>query len=389
MGSSVRRRAVHGLTVIAALGCRQAAPPDVEPVTVAQATEFARAFADAALPCDRGKLDPLFDASAFGARFRHGESTPAIEGTARAIERTTAGPATICGWQAGVESYQLLRVRSVDGQPRPLFRRILRDARTGMRVVGYDDVMLGAARGDHQVRAIDIFQYAQGQWLSEILRSMTDATVEASSEPSQAQAINDRVERAHRLGQAGQPREALAEIDALPAAVHRTRGIQTMRVAIANAISQDAHKQALDELAATFPDDPSVALLQVNGAVLRKDYDAALHCLDQIDHAIGGDAWQDAVRAEVLLLRGGRGDLEAAQARADAAIRDEPGLVKGWWARLDVALTQNRWATALATMDELHDRFQVEFSDEAMHKLAIYRGLLETPAYAAWRARVR
>ena len=188
------------LLMLAALGChRSAPPPDVDPVTPAQATSFAQTFVKAAMPCDAEKLKPLIDVKAFSARFRHGDVSFAVEGGAYALEQSSAVTEVLCAWQAHAEDYQLLHVRTADGQPRPVLRRILKDARTGVHAVGYDELMLGVSRADHQVHLVDVYSYIQGQWLSELLRSMTDATVAASSDLSDARAIADKVSRARTL----------------------------------------------------------------------------------------------------------------------------------------------------------------------------------------------
>jgi hypothetical protein len=39
-------------------------------------------------------------------------------------------------------------------------------------------------------------------------------------------------------------------------------------------------------------------------------------------------------------------------------------------------------------MDQLHDRFQINFfNQEATSRLAVYRGLIGSPEYEAWHAR--
>jgi hypothetical protein len=372
----------------AGLGChRTAPPPDVDPVAMTEAKAFAARFARVANPCDRGKIDPMFDFEAFGARYRHGESTLAVEAAAHEIERNATLANVLCAWQAGAESYQLLRVRIVDGQPRPLFRRVGQNTRTHVSTVNYDELMLGASRRDHKVRVIDVYSYSIGQWVSELLRSTTDAVLAASKAgEASGTELADKMKRARALQQSGQHQEALALLDALPPSVRKTRATQVMRVALASALSQPAYQQALDEIAATFPGDPSVALLEVDGALLRKDHAAALRYVDQVDAAIGGDAWQDAIRAEILIQRGAAGDLDVAQARADAAVTADPTLAKSWWARLDVALARQAWPAALAAMDKLHTRFHVAFPPETLRDTPVYRGLVASPEYAAWQA---
>lgn len=371
----------------AALGCdRPAPPPDVAPVTFGQARQFADGFAGAALPCSREKLEPLFDVPALTARYLRGEPTPSVEAAVKMLEQAGVGAKTLCAWQALTESYTLLRVRMVDGQPRPLFRRITEDPDTHVHLVGYDELMLGVSRLDHTVRAIDIYTYYHGEWLSETLRAPVDAAASMSDEPSGAANWKDAIPRARALQIARKPAEALALLDSVPAAVRKTRMTQVMRVAITNAISVEAYSQALDEMAATFPGDSSMALIQIDGALVRKDYTAALRYIDQVDRAVGGDPWLEASRAQALAHRGQDGDLDAAQRHADAAVNAEPTLAKAWWATLDVALAKHAWTKALAVMDELHRQFGALFDPETLRQTPAYRDLMVSPEYLAWEA---
>jgi len=172
----------------------------------------------------------------------------------------------------------------------------------------------------------------------------------------------------------------------LPAPVRRTRMVQLMRVRLGEQISQDAYKQALDELAKDYPDDPSLALMQVDGAFLRGDLDGALKNIDLVDQAVGGDAFQDAIRAEVYLKRNQPGDLDRAAERAEAAIKTEPTLAKGWWARLDAAVYRKDFAKAFETIEHLQQHFKAKLDDAALHKVPSYAEFLASPEYAAWRA---
>lgn len=368
------------------LGCSRPAPEvEVDPVTTEQATAFAAELAKAAQPCDEAKLRALIDDKAMLARFQKGGTSMPTAFAADQLERDHVGAKVLCAWQAKAEDYKLLRIRTVDGQPRPLFRRIMKDARTGLRAVGYDELMLGTTRSDHKVRIIDVYSFIQGQWLTESLRGLTDATIEAGTED--AQAIAEKLQKARTLQQAGQAKEALELVDSVPPKVRKSRATQMMRVSLASAISQEAYKAALDEVAQTFPNDPSVAMLEVDGAFLRADYDAALRDIELVDRSLGGDPWQNALRAEALLHRNKPGDLALAAQAAKKATDAEPTLAKGWWAMLDVQLVKQDWPGSLATMDELARRFGAQFEDAVLRKSAAYTGLVATPEYAAWRAK--
>jgi len=244
---------------LAACGACGNAKVELDPVAAADATAFAaRWVAATATSCDPVKVAGLIDDDAFRARVASHLSS--LKGELVAHELGSEAAAQIvCAWQAQAASYGLLRVRTLDGEPRPLLRRLVKIERTGVVAVAYEDLKLGARRSDHDVRVIDVYSYVGGQWLSELLGDNAAALVAASS--GDAASSSSKVQQAVALSKAGKPTEALALVDQLPPAVRHTRETQLMRVKFGEAISNAAHLQALDELAATFPDDPSIAMM--------------------------------------------------------------------------------------------------------------------------------
>jgi hypothetical protein len=285
-----------------------------------------------------------------------------------------------------VVDYRVLRVKTVAGQPRPVIRRLSRAAQDRDLAVSYDELELGASRADHQVRIVDLYSYFAGQWLSEAMAGTNDLAVEAQGE---AVEIARKIDDIQRLRAEGKPAEALALLDALPERIRTARAVQLGRVTIAQALSPEAYRDALDRVAKQFPNDPSFALLQIDGDVLRGEYDAALRDIDLIDGAIGGDPFEDATRAEIYLKRNKPEDLDKAAQRAQAALDAEPTLVKAWYTALDVAVARRQWPQSVAVLDALRRRFRVSIDEAQLRELpGNWNGLLESREYIAWRTTV-
>ncbi|MCA9674825.1 MAG: hypothetical protein H6709_07765 [Kofleriaceae bacterium] len=394
MGRVVARRwSVAALALLSALGAgcarrdRGRRPLFVTgPVSMAEATGFVARYVEAVHPCDPARLDELVDEHALAvAVVGRLHLRPAQERvTVAGIADQRQGASVLCSWDAAVERYELLRVIEVDGEPRPVLRRIQRSARSHVAMVGYEQLRLGASLDDHQVRIVDARNIGGGDWISASLAAGSSALT--SLGPRQGLAVNGQLTRVQGLMGEGKAAEALAELDALPEPIRSAKSLQVWRVGIAEAVSAEAYAAALDQLHAAFPDDPSLAMFEVDGALLRGDHDGALARVDDIDRAIGGDPWQDAIRAEIYLQRGRPGDVDLAAARAEAAVAAAPDLAKGWWARADVAMARQRWTDTLATMDELSRRFGARFDDATLRASPVYAGLVASPEYAAWIA---
>lgn len=364
-----------------------AADVDVEKVT----SDAAKAFADSWVAtvsgspagggCQPDKVAALIDDQAFRARVAKRVSGANSEAAASQLDAAAAAR-IICAWQKPAEDYRLLRVRPRADGPEPLTRRLVKNAKNVV-AVNYEDLMLGTSKADHKVHVLDVYSYMSGQWLSEMLGDNVAALMASDNTVGDADAMKKAIE----LQKQNLPVDALAVLDKLPDPLRKTREVQMMRLALGEAISPDAHQQAIDEIEHAFPNDPSVALLLVDGAFLHKDYNKALHEIDLVDTAIGGDAFQEAIRAEAYLARKQPGDLDLAKQHADLAIKNEPTLAKGWYAEVDVALAQARWVDALAAMDTLTSDFGAVWHDEKLQTIPSFAGLVRSAEYSAWLAK--
>jgi len=226
------------------------------------------------------------------------------------------------------------------------------------------------------VRIVDVYSYLEGAGLAEMLSQIADTALEHND----AFSLRDVMNRVRELRQQGKPAEAIAELGKLSPEMQQLRYIRILRAGLAKAMSQADYLRELDELAKAFPDDPAVALVEIDGAVLHGDYAAALHDIDIVDKDVGGDAFQDAVRADVYLKQG---DIAKAAARAEAAVKAEPTLPRAWYAKLDVLLHEGDWPGALAVIDRLAT-LGSRLTDAGMRKVKAFDELLATPEYAAW-----
>lgn len=369
------------LVVVMVLGaCEKKQAPAPPAVSETEATEFAKQLAAATMPCDIEKVASMVDGDGVVARMKRGAKSKETEFGLAHFQDPHAVARIVCAWQQGVEGYRMLHMGKREDQPAPIMRRLARAARKPVVIVGYDQLNLEKQGKD--VKLVDVYSYTQGDFLDNLLvngmDAMSDQGVGGSMDAASA------LKKSRELQSDGKYAEALGVIDALPKQVHDSRMVQMARLRVADQLSEDAYKQALDELAQLFPNDPSVALVDVDGAFLRHDYTKALADIDIIDKAIGGDPFQDAIRASVYLQRNQPGDYDKAAAAAEKAIKTEPTLAKGWWARLDVAVKRKDYKLAVETMQHLRDDFGAKLDPDALGKLPDYAAFLASDEYKAY-----
>jgi tetratricopeptide (TPR) repeat protein len=379
----------HVVALVVVTGCKSrkpAGPPpmEVDPVTEAAAKTYAESFAKLAIPCDQAQMTAAIDAQAMAAKFAQHSKLPNRHGLARSLAGSPVGARIVCAWMNGIEDYKLLRVVVRDGEPRPIMRRTIRDPRSGALVFGYDELHVGTTRKDKTVRMVDAFSYVQGQWITELIGGNTAAMAQSLDYLGDLPLMAETVRKARDLQRSGNNAQALEIIDSLPTSVRNYRGVQLMRIRAAAGISPASYKQALDELATVFQNDPSIAMIEADGAFQRGDLDAALKWIDVIDKAIGGDAFQEAHRALAYLRKG---EIDKARVHADRAIAMEPTLARGHEVKLDIAIAQQQWSDAIAIMTELESKHGVAFDDAKLRAQPAVAGLVASPEYKAWRAK--
>src|SRR5687768_85070 len=108
------------------VGCGDGVPKPVavDPVSMTEAEELARRFEAAMEPCDASKIDVLIDLESLLRRATGKANAPAATKQGflcGARDGTSVGPTLCQGMTAGgmTATYDLLRIREVDGQPRP------------------------------------------------------------------------------------------------------------------------------------------------------------------------------------------------------------------------------------------------------------------------------
>jgi hypothetical protein len=360
------------------LACRDKPPvANVEPATDDQAVAFATRLVAASTPtCDEAKLDAMIDHDALAVKV--GDRTHAgakkQDVIATVVAKRHSGVKVLCAWLGSGARFKVMNVTNA----RPLVRKLFREGTAKAQGVAYFKFELGKSRADGVVRMVDAYAFIEGAWLTELLAQVVDATLESGA----ANTVRETMEAIKRLRAEHKGTEALAMVEKLPDEVKKLRSVQMMRAGIARQISMVEYGKALDELERQFPDDPSVAILEIDGAILHKNYDAALAKIDVIDKAVGGDPFQEAVRSGVYFQKG---DLPAAAAHADAAIQAEPTLERAWMAKLDVMLATTDWPSALDAIDHLA-KLGTMYTDAEMRAAHAFDGLVASPEYATWHA---
>lgn len=327
------------------LGCKEKPAAAPGTLTNEAATTFAGTLSEEMTHCDEDRVANLLDIA-----------PPANGITAHLI----------CSWMQGIQSYKLVSLRTTTKPPAIVMRRLRVDPATGALLANYDRVDL--TRKDKPARTLitDVFSYRQARSATEI----------ATSKP------HPDVEKARELIGAGKQDEAMALVAKLP--LELRRDLMLRAYFQAQTLPAPEKKQARDELAKQFPDDPAIALTMIDASFTLADYDTVLHWCDVLMKDIGQDAYLVMQKA-IAYLQATK--LDDARTTAQAAVKLEPTLTRAHEVLLDILIAQKRWPEVLAEMTELEANHASTFDEAKLRAEPRLAELVSSPAFTEWLAK--
>jgi hypothetical protein len=345
------RLLVLAVLLLGCLGCKekkvtQATTPGA--VTTVVADAFADVLSAEMTRCDEDRVTALLD--------------PDLA--------TKPGAAhLVCTWMQGIQSYKLVSLHANTTPPAIVMRRLLVDPTSNSLLVNYDRVDLERKNQDNLPRTliVDMFSYRQARSISEVLASKTP---------------HPDVEKARELIGSGKQDEAMAIVEKLP--VNLRRDLMLRAYLQAFTLPAPEKKQARDELAKAFPDDPAIALTMIDAGFALADYDSVQHWCDVLVKDIGQDAYLVMQKA-IAYLQAGK--LDDAQATAADAVRLEPTLTRAHEVLLDALIAQKKWPEVLAEMTELETNHGQQFDEAKLRAEPRLAELVSQPAFAEWLAK--
>jgi hypothetical protein len=277
-------------------------------------------------------------------------------------------------------SYQLVRVVKRGGQQHAVFRLV--DPQAGLN---YHDLRL--QRDGGRIRADRFFIAATGEEMADTLRavagpalqsqgSLADKLSGKNKEEMKALETQGKIMAAAR---AGQTEEVMRLYQALPKDRQETKMAMLAVIMATDVTQEEAYLAAIDRYVAKFPNDPSIGMITLDAAALRRDAKLLETARKQIQSWTGGDPYVD------LLVGGNLASMGLAD-EAVAMTKDiDPAPLKvatGHDMKLSIALAVEDYATVLKHLRILRDDYGFEFSD--LSEVDGFQGFAQSPEFAQW-----
>ena len=381
----MRRVHAWSLVVLGLVACGDGVPRPaaVDPVSMREAEELAHKFEAAADPCKVEAIDPLLDGESLMRRAVSKADVPpaAKRGFLQGARATEIGQMLCQGFATAKDfHYDLLRVRDVGGQPRPIFRMLSDGA------VNYHELELGKSRKDHRVRVLDVLIYTSGEALSDTFAGLLVQSMAAHEQGADVARASRTMSEVRAAQLAGNVEEMRRLIATLPPAMRDNKAIRLMELTGAADLDEATYRDLIDRFERSFPGDPALDLVSLDGFYLRKDAAGSLKAIERIDQKVGGDPYLDMLRASAHLLEPTPEHLAAAETAAKRATEALPDLVGTWWTLATVRLTRGDHAGVVPVLETLERDFAIGFDLAAMRSQPVYASFLGSPEFTAWWA---
>ena len=278
-------------------------------------------------------------------------------------------------------SYKFVRT-AVRGDEMHVIYRMM-DPAQGMN---YHDFRLITYRGE--VKADQLFLAATGESFTDSLINMLGPSARAQ-QSSLGRLNGDAAKKLKALDQqvemfiaarTGDPKKALAIYEMLPTEIKESKITQLMRVKASESLPEEKYVAAMTEYANRFPDDPSVALMAFDKAVLNEDVAATKKCLATLTVWTGGD---DHLNLLVAALVAQWGDTDYAKELYENVNAAKVKMFDAHDYKMTAALFCNDFPVVAQELSTLRDEYGWEGDLSSDPDFAEF---LKSPEFAAFEA---
>ena len=278
-------------------------------------------------------------------------------------------------------SYKLVRTAVRGDEMHAIFRML--DSIGRMNYHDYRLVM-----DQDSVKSDQMFIAATGQSFADSLTNILRPAVMAQ-QSSISRITGDAAERLKELEQQsqmliatreGNAKKALAIYKTLPQEIKESKVTQLSRLMALQSLSEEEYLAAMTEYTDLFPDDPSVALMALDKAVLNEDVAALRKCYTDLNKWNGGDDYLSLMTAALVSQWG---DTEYAKDLYEGVDAAKLGIPGGHNFKMVAALFCKDYPVVAEELQVLQDEYAMGVDLESDPD---FEGFKNSPSFADFKA---
>lgn len=283
----------------------------------------------------------------------------------------------------GGGSYELVKTVVRGNEQHAIFRFLQAD-----EALNYHDLRIVKKSG--RLQADQIFIAISGENFSDTLRNLLGPLASANGSfmskmsGQTAQVMTNAKSQQAMVAAArnGQFDQALEHYDAMSEEARNTKPIQLQRLNILmNQGSDDEYLKAIEDYTKRFPNDPSLAMVSLDAAVLKEDPALLTKAYNDLKNWTGGDPFLGMMTSSLLIQLG---DKKSAKTVYDECIVQElPNAATVDFA-LSAAMSLEDFTSTLQHLRVLRDQYGYEFMD--LRNAGGFEGFVTSPQFNTWQA---
>jgi tetratricopeptide (TPR) repeat protein len=258
-----------------------------KPLTADEVKTFVKEVERSMAKRDATFLDESFDRSEMLGRAGLGKSRNARGFSKGAAESIQFGE-TIAASMGKNGQYKLVKTYQKDDKWHAIFRFYADEG------LNYHDMEL--IRHDGKAGIADIFIYTTGENFSKtigsIFRQMEGMMDDMTGEEKWLKSLPE----IKKMVLEEKYQDAYDAFEKMPEKVKKGKAFQVMYLQICSGLDMDTYKKALDEFQVNFAAEPNMHLVLIDAFFLNKEYDKALHSVNELDKMIDKDPFLDYYR---------------------------------------------------------------------------------------------
>jgi hypothetical protein len=254
-------------------------------------------------------------------------------------------------------SARFLRLQKVDNETRALVRMVSEEGAANYTAF----ICFRGPNG--ALRWADAYPYLSGQTMAQssrqaalpLIAQSKKGLLERLTQTESAYVTNfSKIHQASQALQTGDAARVWKLCETFPAELQKDRTVLILRLRAAQALDDAKYLKVIGDWESAFPNDSTLDFVSIDGAILRKDYPAALKHVTAFSKQIGGDTYLDYLTANVLVMAK---RYDEARKTARAVLVAEPTLTEAFDTLLSISLETKNHVETVSVLDEIQQRF--------------------------------
>jgi tetratricopeptide (TPR) repeat protein len=240
-----------------------------------------------------------------------------------------------------------------------------------------------------EIKMIDVYYFMSGDYISNTISDVYKSTIASISNSNvltrlfKESALSDllKMNRIKDYMAEQKFEEALVVYETISPEAQKQKIYLLMGMQVAYEVSEEEYQKIIEKYEEVFPNDPSLPLISLDGAFLKKDFNLALGYINKLDRAVGDDPFLDSYRGNVYYEMG---DLQNAEKYFFQMYESYPNYAEAYISLLTVLIDQKKYKNALDVLDEFQETFNVTIDSLKDIIKSDYPELINSDAYKNW-----